>query len=149
MKFLKNDIPIKVPVTNLGKAMKTVIFADIPTITDFEIVLINNKKNKELGMLYYSPTFHVLTTFPFVKDLHKRLPQMDITDIPLGTLKSPYMDIDTKWSVLLYELKDHVYIFQSNEPGSDVYISYYRVPKWIYLSQWKKIMEEYNDLLYL
>lgn len=93
-RYFRNEYPMSIPVTSDGKELKLVVFADIPIINDFEIVLRDNGKKYGFSLFYYSPTYNILTKFLCWDNVEKDLKKMKFSDIPSGDLKNAILQHD-------------------------------------------------------
>ncbi|MGM1048072.1 MAG: hypothetical protein ACQEXX_18285 [Bacillota bacterium] len=114
---------------------------EFPLVTDFELIL-RQGKNDLLGkhLYYYSNELGILSSFPWWDHVDKQIVNYEITDIPLGTITSPFDDCEQSWQIIIFSSRNYVYILQGDEPASTYFNTWYRVRLEDYLDAWSKLI---------
>ncbi len=118
------------------------------TIEDFEIKMLGDREDRMGRYLrFYSNAFGNLTSFPWWDHVDEMIKDWEISDIPLGTISEPFDDGEQGWRVFIFCENDYVYILEGDEIGCREFKIWYRVSKENYIKEWKKILENVDDIV--
>jgi hypothetical protein len=69
---------------------------------------------------------------------------MTPADIPLGTVRKPYFDLEQGWTNVIFEDSGYVYVMQGGE-DCYTYQTWFRVTRTRYAREWIQAIAAYND----
>jgi len=121
--------------------IKDMCLKDFPVIDSFAVV--TEYRGKDFGHhLYFinKETNRKLTSFPWWDFAEKSIENMTITDIPIGKISDPFMDLEQGWQIIIFEKRDFVFILQGNEPCCTEFRTWYCVAKEVYITAWKEVL---------
>ena len=87
-----------------------------------------------------------LAWFPAWENADRDLKHFIATDVPLGTIDSPYEDFDDHWRISIFEHDGFVYIFEGDDPHAESFARRFRVPRDTYIRAWAELITEHNPI---
>src|SRR2546423_575327 len=78
-----------------------------PIVDEFSIELF--RREGSLALRYTDGDSRVLVDFPWWDAVDRDLGGWTLSDIPVGSLGDPYLDIDQSWQILIWESDRYVY----------------------------------------
>lgn len=143
-KLYKNDRSIRLRDNNYSEQLPSLDLSAFPLIDDFKITLIG-RGNLGMHLYYFSQSLNrKIASFPWWDNADKDISIMCISDIPLGTLRNPFIDGEQSWQILIWEKRDYVYIMQGDDPCCTEFHIWFRVRKEKYLAEWDKMINNFK-----
>ncbi|MFJ7886540.1 hypothetical protein ACIQYL_00440 [Lysinibacillus xylanilyticus] len=135
--------------TNNTINLKELNLEKFPIVYDFEILITKKRLSKGFGkhIYFYSACRHEeLGSFPYLDHAETYLKEWRIRDIPSGTIKYPFKDLEQGWQIFIFEHKDYIYILEGGEYHlkKNKIEKWYRTPKKDYFKQWKKLLKAFK-----
>lgn len=108
-----------------------------PAAANFKIELFSDPSLSGHGLHFIDSHLGLSIEFPWWDNVDADLRRWSISDVPLGSLDQPFVDLEQGWQVLLWRLGDWVFIMQGDDEAFHTWI---RVPVDRYLSEWKAVL---------
>ena len=114
-----------------------------PVSLNFKIVL-EDAGTSGSTLRFTDLTLGKLVTFPWWDDPATDIREWSISDIPEGSLESPYWDADQGWHIYLWRVDEYLFVAQGGEVENwfDVLL---RVPFDLYQSEWVRVIRSLSD----
>lgn len=115
---------------------------EFPIALDFQISLSDQGRNSTLS--FATRSLDLTINFPWWDNPKSEIADWSLSDIPNGTMESPYLDMDQGWQIVIWQHGNSVYIAQGgdNEQEFDVWFS---VPRELYFDQWSKAIRQASN----
>lgn len=119
------------------EALKELPFSEFPVVTDFEVKFT---KTEAFGMhvVYCSKARGKISGFPWWDHVEREVRSPSL--IPMGTIDSPYDELEQGWQKYIFEHEGFVNILQGKEPCCREFEIWYRVTKEDYLARWSELI---------
>ena len=121
---------------------------NVQTINDFAIEL---RELEDCGKIlhFVSESHGELAWFPAWEHADRDLRHFVASDVPLGSIDTPYDDNDEGWRIVIFEHGGYVYIFEDDRPNGERFPRRFRVPRDRYFFAWAAVINEFNPLVSL
>ena len=114
-----------------------------PTIGDFAVALSDTA---DRHIEFTSAKRGRLASFPAWERADRDLRHFTASDVPIGTMDEPFEDFDEQWRIAIFEHQKFVYVLEADDPKSDDFARYFRVPRDRYLAAWAALIDAWNPI---
>ncbi len=142
----RNDTTLIVP--GPGWNIQALDLGQFPVVVDFQVELTAATDPLGPHLYFYSPRFGVLANFPWWDGVVQVLQHYRVTDIPLGTLRRPYWDLEQGWIILIFETSGYVYVMQGDFETKNEFYSWFRVTRTRYVREWIRTIKQFNSAMW-
>jgi len=143
-KPFRNPRPLRLAGEEMADALETVDLNGIPVVDDFSVQLREVDEDRGSHVDFVSAAHGLLATFPAWDHAERDLRHFNPTDVPLGTIESPYEDADDEWRIVIFAKHAYVYVFEADSPRAQAFPRYFRVTRDRYFEQWAQLMSMFN-----
>lgn len=126
----------KLLIGDLG-ALRQLDLSAFPVATDFVIELAVDGDGSSVR--FVDRGLNVIIEFPWWEEVKSEIAAWSLSDVPSGSIDSPYWDMDQGWHVAIWQAGDLVYIAQGGEAEGE-YDRFFSVPGSVYHAEWGKVI---------
>jgi hypothetical protein len=105
---------------------------------DFTIELVGEGEDSSIRFL--ASNLDVIVQFPWWENAMAEIRGWSLADIPIGSIESPYWDMDQGWHILIWQSRELVYVAQGGATEG-VYDHWFALPAALYRSEWDKVIQ--------
>ncbi len=103
------------------------------SVHDFEVRVAGEDR----VVVFASAARGELARFPSWERADRDLRHFVHDDIPTGSRAFPFVDVDERWRITIFEAGGHVYVYENDSGG-------FRVPRGAYFAAWERLIARYN-----
>ncbi len=116
-----------------------------PIINDFAVELVDGGESGRI-VAFTSAKGGQLAGFPAWEHADRDLRHFDPTDVPIGSIDDPFVEVDLGWHIAIFEHRSYVYILEGDSPAEERFGMYFRVPRDRYLQAWAAVLATFNPI---
>lgn len=117
---------------------------NFPKAEDFIVDL--RVAGSETSLRYLAPSLGIVITFPWWNRTVGEIRNWTSSEIPCGSINSPYWDRDQGWALLIWRSHDQIHIAEGDRQAEgddegEIYERWFAVSEDIYWSEWEKAIK--------
>ena len=140
-----NRTPLELASSEYPRALRALDLGAFPLIPDFTIEL---RDSEECGqhVHFISPSRGELAGFPYWDNAERDMRHFAAEDVPLGSVEEPVEDTEEDWQIVIFQHGGFVYVLEGSQPHATEFDVWFRVPRHRYISEWARIVDEFNPI---
>jgi hypothetical protein len=140
-----NPAPLELASSDYVRSLRFLDLDAFPVVGDFTIEL---RDSEEFGqhIHYISPTRGELAGFPYWDNVERDMRHFVAEDVPLGSIDEPVDDYDEDWQIVIFEHRRFVYVLECDSPHGTEFDVWFRVPSDRYISEWARLIAQFNPV---
>ena len=116
-----------------------------PVIDDFYVTLAEEGEGG-LHVEFRSQKHGRLAGFPAWDHADRDLRHFTPSDVPLGTIVTPYDDRDEGWRILIFGEAGWIHVLEGDSPNAEEFPRFFRVKAGRYVQAWAAVIDAYNPI---
>ena len=114
-----------------------------PTIDDFAVRVSDSPEHI---IEFVSGKKGRLARFPAWEHADRDLRHFTASDVPIGTMDTPFDDADDNWRIIIFEHRGFVYVLEADDPRAEDFKRWFRIPRDRYLQSWAMLIDVFNPI---